>query len=129
MSDEAPDYNEQREELLQSIERDEEEVRAAVQELASVASEKVQELTTVAADKVQELTTVATDKVQELATATSDTVREFADAASEKLEVLDISQHIRESPTRWLIAAFVVGAWLGSRSHRPFVLTDQRRLN
>jgi len=115
MSDGAPDYNAQREELLESIERDEEEMRAAVQELASVASEKV-----------QELTTVATDKVQELATATSDTVRDFADAASEKLEVLDVSEHIRRSPVRWLVGAFIVGAWLGARSDRPIVFTEQR---
>ena len=117
MSDEAVDYDTQREELLQEIERDEEEIKAAVQELASVASEAV-----------QELTTAATDKVQELATVASDTARDFADAASEKLEVLDVSQHIRESPVRWLVAAFIVGAWLGSRSNRPVVLTDRRSL-
>ncbi|MFN2427293.1 MAG: hypothetical protein ABR587_12700 [Candidatus Binatia bacterium] len=107
MSEEETDYEAKREDLLMSIERDEEEVRAAVQELANVASERV-----------QELTTVASDKVQELATVTSDTVRGFATAASEKLEVLDVNEHIRQSPLRWLLGAFVVGAWLGVRSAR-----------
>jgi hypothetical protein len=115
MSEQEPDYEEKRQELLESIEGDEAEMRAAVQELANVATEKV-----------QELSTVATDKVQELATATTDTVREFATAASDKLEVFDIAERIKEAPFRWLLAGFAVGAWLGARSNRPIILTDMR---
>jgi hypothetical protein len=117
MSAQQPDYEEQRADLIESIERDQEEVRAAVQELANVASDKVQELTTVASDKVQELATAASDKVQEL-----------TDVASDKLEVFDIGERIREFPVRWLLAAFAVGVWLGVRSDRPIVFTEQRRL-
>ena len=117
MSADEPDYDEQREDLLQSIERDQEEVRVAVQELATVAS-----------DRVQELTQDASDKVQELATAASDKVQEFATAASDRLDGLDISERIKKDPIQWLIAAFAVGVWLGARRGRPIMFTEQRRI-
>lgn len=150
MSAHEPDYEEQRAKLMESIEHDQDEVRAAVQELASVASGKVQEMTTAASDKVQELATAASDKVQELTDAASDKVQEltdaasdkvqeltdaasgkvqeFTDAASDRLEVLDVGERIRESPIRWLVAAFVVGAWIGARSQRPIVFAERRSL-
>lgn len=128
MSAQEPDYEEQRARLMESIEHDQEEVRAAVQELASVASGKVQELATAASDKVQELTDAASDKVQELTDAASGKVQEFTDAASDRLEVLDVGERIRESPIRWLVAAFVVGAWIGARSQRPIVFAERRSI-
>jgi len=62
------DFAEQRENLLQGIERDQEEVRVAVQELTGAARSK-----------------------------------------------LTVTAHIRKYPLTWVIGAFVVGVWLGSR--------------
>lgn len=115
MSEQEPDYEEKRQDLLDSIQDDEAEMRAAVQELVIVATEQV-----------HELTTVATDKVQELATATTDSVRDLASAASDKLEVFDIAHWINASPLRWLVAGFAIGAWRGARSNRPIVFTGMR---
>jgi hypothetical protein len=66
---ETADFTEERENLLQSIERDQEEVRVAVQELTGAARAK-----------------------------------------------LSVNEQIKELPLTWAIGAFLVGAWLGSRS-------------
>lgn len=68
MSTEDLDIAEQREELLLSIERDENEVRAAVQQLTDAAGAK-----------------------------------------------LDARAYIRNLPLTWVLGAFLVGVWLGSR--------------
>jgi hypothetical protein len=69
---EHDDYTEQRDGLLESIERDREDVRVAMHELS--------------------------------------------EAAHVKLDLLDISTHIRSSPLAWTVAAFLLGAWLGERA-------------
>jgi len=74
-----PDFAEQREDLLQGIERDQEGVRVAVHELTGAAGSKV-----------------------------------------------DVSEYIKKFPLTWAIGAFLVGAWLGSRSASGHV-TGQRR--
>ena len=63
------DFAEQREDLLRSIEHDEEEVRLALHELTDAAEQK-----------------------------------------------LDVGERIRTAPLTWALGAFLVGAWLGSRS-------------
>lgn len=73
------DFAEQREELLEGIERDQEEVRAAVHELTGAAR-----------------------------------------------STLNMSEHIKQFPLTWVIGAFLVGVWLGSRGAPPHV-PGQRR--
>lgn len=65
------DFAEQREDLRQSIARDEEEVRLAVRELTGAAR-----------------------------------------------STFDVSEHIKKFPLAWVMGAFLVGAWLGSRGAR-----------
>lgn len=72
-------FAEQREDLLQSIERNQEEVRVAMHELTSAAQ-----------------------------------------------STLNVSEHIKEFPLTWAIGAFLVGAWLGSRSAPPNAAGQRR---
>lgn len=73
------DIASQRENLLQSIERDEAEVRVAVHQLADAARSK-----------------------------------------------LDVGERIKEFPLAWMIGAFLLGAWLGSRG-TALAAAGQRR--
>ena len=73
------DFAEQREDLLQGIERDSEEVRVAVHELTGAAR-----------------------------------------------STLNVSEHIKQFPLTWVIGAFLVGVWLGSRG-APAPVAGQRR--
>ena len=77
------DFAEQREDLLDLIAQDEEEVRIALHELS--------------------------------------------DAAEQKLDALDVTEHIRQAPLAWTVGAFLVGAWLGSRDHHDAGLARPRR--
>ena len=76
---EKTDFAEQREDLLQSIERCQKEVNVAMHELTGAAGSK-----------------------------------------------LDVSAHIKQFPLTWVIGAFLVGIWLGSRGASVDVAGQRR---
>lgn len=78
-TEEGLSFATQRETLVQAIERDQEEVRDAAQQLADVAGSK-----------------------------------------------LDVGERIKAFPLTWVLGAFLVGVWLGSRGG-PIAVTERRR--